>query len=84
MGAVSKKIMSLETKARQILNDFDGSSSEEILDLLNQIQDSFKNQITKDYLKGKMGAISDSVNEEERKKLCKNLKPYLDWYLQGL
>ncbi|MGD8707917.1 MAG: hypothetical protein PVI88_04460 [Nitrosopumilaceae archaeon] len=84
MGAVSKKIMSLETKARQILNDFDGSSSEEILDLLNQIQDSFKNQITKDYLKGKMGAISDSVSEEERKKLCKNLKPYLDWYLQGL
>lgn len=76
--------MSLETKARQILNDFDGSSSAEFLDLLNQIQDSFKNQITRDYLKGKMDAISDLDSEEKKKKLCKNLKPYLDWYLQGL
>ena len=76
--------MSLETKARQILNDFNGSSSEDFLDLLNQIQDSFKSQITRDYLKGKMDAISDDTSEEEKKKLCKNLKPYLDWYLQGL
>ena len=76
--------MSLETKARQILNDFEGSSSEDFLDLLNQIQDSFKSQITRDYLKGKMDAISDGTSEEEKKKLCKNLKPYLDWYLQGL
>jgi hypothetical protein len=76
--------MSLETKARQILNDFDGSSSEEFLDLLSQIQNSFKSQITRDYLKGKMDAISDDASEEEKKNLCKNLKPYLDWYLQGL
>jgi len=76
--------MSLETKARQILNDFDGSTSTEFLDLLNQIQDSFKSQITRDYLKGKMDAISDVDSEAEKKKLCKNLKPYLDWYLQGL
>lgn len=76
--------MSLETKARQILNNFDQSSSEEFLNLLNQIQDSFKSQITKDYLKGKMDAISGTTGETEKKKLCKNLKPYLDWYLQGL
>ena len=76
--------MSLETKTRQILNDFEGSSSEDFLDLLNQIQDSFKSQITRDYLKGKMDAISGTSSEEEKKKLCKNLKPYLDWYLQGL
>lgn len=76
--------MSLETKTRQILNDFDRSSSDDILDLLNQIQDSFKSQITKDYLKGKMDAISGETSEAEKKKLCKNLKPYLDWYLQGL
>lgn len=76
--------MSLETKTKQILNDFEGSSSEDFLDLLNQIQGSFKSQITKDYLKGKMDAISDAASEEEKKKLCKNLKPYLDWYLQGL
>ncbi|MGD2106187.1 MAG: hypothetical protein PVH93_01130 [Nitrosopumilaceae archaeon] len=76
--------MSLETKVRQILNDFDGCSSEEFLDLLNKIQDSFKSQITRDYLNGKMDAISGDASEKEKKKLCKNLKPYLDWYLQGL
>lgn len=76
--------MSLETKTRQILNNFDQSSSEEFLNLLNQIQDSFKSQITKDYLKGKMDVISGTTDETEKKKLCKNLKPYLDWYLQGL
>ena len=76
--------MSLETKSRQILKDFDGSTSEEFLDLLSQIQDSFKSQITRDYLKGKMDAIPDDASEEEKKKFCKNLTPYLDWYLQGL
>ena len=84
MGFFFKKIMSMETKARQILNDFDGSSSEEFLNLLNQIQSSFKNQITRDYLKGKMNAVLNGTSEDEKKKLCKKLKPYLDWYLQGL
>lgn len=76
--------MSLETKTKEILNDFDNVSSLEILDLLNQIQNSFKSEITRDYLKGKLDSVSSASNENEKKKLCKNLKPYLDWYLQGL
>ncbi|MFB5603469.1 MAG: hypothetical protein ACE5RK_03580 [Candidatus Nitrosomaritimum aestuariumsis] len=76
--------MSLETKTKEILADFNGASSADILDLLNQIQSSFKSQITRDYLKGKMDLVSSAVDEEEKKKICKNLKPYLDWYLQGL
>lgn len=76
--------MSLETKTKEILNNFDNVSSLEILDLLNQIQNSFKSEITRDYLKGKLDSVSNASNEDEKKKLCKNLKPYLDWYLQGL
>lgn len=76
--------MTLETKTKEILNNFDNVSSLEILDLLNQIQNSFKSEITRDYLKGKLDSVSSASNEDEKKKLCKNLKPYLDWYLQGL
>ena len=76
--------MTLETETRQMLDNFEETTSSEIIDLLNQIQTSFKSQITRDYLKGKLDSISNSIDETEKKKLCKNLKPYLDWYLQGL
>ena len=76
--------MSLEIKVKKISENFEETSSEEILKLLNQIQNKFQNQITPDYLKGKLKAISNTPDEGEKKKLCKNLKPYFDWYLQGL
>jgi ATP-dependent Lon protease len=66
------------------LENFDHISSNDILEVLNQIQNQFQNQITQYYLKGKIKAISDTFDEAEKKKLCKNLKPYLDWYLQGI
>ncbi len=76
--------MSLEIKVKQISENFEETSSEDILELLNQIQYQFQSQITQDYLKGKLKAISNISDEGEKKKLCKNLKPYFDWYLQGL
>ncbi len=76
--------MSLESKAKEILENFETKSSKEIIEILNQIQDQFQSAITKDYLKGKLKSISDIPNEEEKKILCKNLKPYFDWYLQGI
>ena len=75
--------MSLESKTRQIINNFEKTSSQEILDLLQEIQNYFKNQDTKNYLNGKMNAISKISNENEKKTMCKKLLPYLDWYLQG-
>ena len=66
------------------LINFDESSSADILEILNQIQSKFQSQITQDYLTGKLKTISDTLDETEKKKLCKNLKPYFDWYLQGL
>ncbi len=75
--------MSLEIKIKQILENFEEKSTQEILELLNQILIKFQSPITQDYLKGKLKVISNIPDESEKKKLCKKLKPYFDWYLQG-
>ena len=75
--------MSLEIKAKQVLENFDQTSPQEIIEILNQINSKFQSSITQDYLKGKLKLISNTLTEEEKKKLCKNLKPYFNWYLQG-
>jgi len=63
--------MSLQIKAKQILENFEQTSSEEILDVLNQILKNFQSQITQNYLKGKLKIISDTSDEDQKKKLCK-------------
>ena len=76
--------MSLEYQINTILDDFENSSPEKILDILNQIKSHFKNGLISEYLQGKMQKIHDSVDEQDKKKQCKALLPYFDWYLQGL
>lgn len=76
--------MTLEEQARQILDDFENTPSEKIISVLGEIQTHFKSKLTQDYLHGKIQAIKESKTEEDRKTLCKNLLPYLDWYLQGV
>ena len=76
--------MSLEFKIKSILNDFDIVSSDEFLEILDQIMLEFKSNLTVDYLKGKIKKIMDLTTEFEKKKQCKLLLPYFDWYLQGL
>jgi len=75
--------MSLQDEVKQILNDFDNTPSDKILEILTQIQHHLKSDITQNYLQGKVQAILGINDNAEKKKLCKNLKPYLDWYLQG-
>lgn len=71
-------------EAKQILAEFETTSSSKFLNVINQIQEKFQSNLTKEYLKGKLKTISETNGEAEKKKLCKNLLPYLDWYLQGL
>jgi len=59
--------MSLEIKVKQISENFEETSSEYILKLLNQIQNQFQSQITQDYLKGKLKAILIPMMKEKRK-----------------
>ena len=76
--------MSLQDQVKQILNDFDHASSDKIIEILTQIQPHLKSDITRTYLQGKIQAILGINGIAEKKKLCKNLKPYLDWYIQGI
>ena len=84
MGFTLDSIMSLQDQVKQILSDFDNVSSDKILEILTQIQPTLKSDITQTYLQGKIQAILGINDNAEKKKLCKNLKPYLDWYIQGI
>ena len=75
--------MSLEINVKKILNNFDIVSSDEFLEILDQIMLEFKSNLTVDYLQGKIKKIMDLTTESEKKKQCKLLLPYFDWYLQG-
>jgi len=75
--------MSLEIKVKNIVNNFDEVSSDEFLEILNQIMLEFKSNLTVEYLKGKIQKIVEISSESEKKKQCKLLLPYYDWYLQG-
>ncbi len=75
--------MSLEIKVKNIMNNFDEVSSEEFLEILNQIMLEFKSNLTIEYLKAKIQKIVEISSESEKKKQCKLLLPYYDWYLQG-
>jgi len=76
--------MSLETKIKQITANFETTSSDEFLEILEQIKPLFRNPLISEYLQGKTQKAQDAENEMEKKKQCKALMPYLDWYLQGL
>ncbi|MDC0637845.1 hypothetical protein OAP30_00185 [Nitrosopumilus sp.] len=76
--------MSLEIKVQNIINNFDDTTSNEFLEILEQIMLEFKSNLTVEYLKGKIKKIVELSSESEKKKQCKLLLPYYDWYLQGL
>lgn len=76
--------MSLEDEVQIVYENFHTVPSEKIIEILNKIKPLFKSQLTQDYLSGKLDAITKITEENEKKKLCKALKPYFDWYLKGL
>lgn len=76
--------MLLEKKINQILNNFDNTNSDKIIEILTQIKPHLKSEITQNYLERKIQAITDAHTDIEKKKMCNNLKPYFNWYLQGI
>jgi len=76
--------MTLNDEVKKILNNFDNVSSDKVIEILKQIQPCLKSDLTQNYLNGKIHSVLGMSNESEKKKLCKNLKPYLDWYIQGV
>jgi len=77
-------MMSLEDEIKLVLDDFENTTTEKIFEILNKIRPQFKNELISEYLKGKIQKISDVNDEVEKKKQCKGLIPYFNWYLQGL
>jgi hypothetical protein len=84
MGIFLNNTMSLEDQINQTLDNFENTPSERFLEILNQIKPQFKSELISEYLQGKIQKILDADNEPEKKKQCKALTPYLDWYLSGL
>ena len=76
--------MSLKDQIKIISDDFEGATPETIIDVLNQIKPHFKSTLISEYLQGKIQKIQNSDDDQEKKKQCKALLPYFDWYLQGL
>ena len=76
--------MSLEDSIKQTLKNFENTSSAEIIEILDQIMPQFKNPLIPEYLQGKIEKIHNTNDETEKKKQCKALMPYFDWYLQGI
>ncbi len=76
--------MSLEAQINHTLDDFENTSSDMILEILNQIKPQFKSELISEYLQGKIQKILETNDEAKKKKLCEALTPYLNWYLQGL
>lgn len=76
--------MTLDEEAKQAYDNFQEIPSDRITEILKKIQPFFKSPITRDYLTGKLDSVTKTTDENEKKKLCWSLKPYFDWYLQGL
>jgi hypothetical protein len=77
-------VMSLEDQIKKILDNFESATPKTIIDVLNQIKPHFKSTLISEYLQAKIQKIQDSDDDQEKKKQCKALLPYFDWYLQGL
>ena len=76
--------MSLEEQIKQIMKNVDDTSSEKILEIIDQILPHFRSELTTNYLHGKLEKIRTVNEESEKKKQCLALIPYFEWYLQGL
>ena len=76
--------MTLETKIQKIMDNIDEASSDDIIDIIQQIQPQFRSKLTEEYLQGKIQKISNVSDNIEKKKQCVSLLPYFDLYLQGL
>ncbi|MEK6929824.1 MAG: hypothetical protein AABZ42_04055, partial [Thermoproteota archaeon] len=65
MGFTLYSVLSLRDEVNQILNDFDNTPSDKFLGILTQIQLCLKNDITQNYLQGKIQAILGITDDAE-------------------
>ena len=74
--------MTLAEDAARLRAGFDSADSAKFLDTVSRIRDRLCTAQTKAYLDTKLEAAR-LAEPAERQKMCRNLLPYLDWYLSG-
>lgn len=74
--------MSLLDDAQLLRTRFETVGSDELLSLLDRISAELRTDDTRDYLRAKIESIRHAA-ESERKTMCKDLIPYMDWYISS-
>lgn len=74
--------MTLADDAARIRSGFDSADTAEFLGVVSRIRDQLHTQQTREYL-GKKLEAARLADPSERREMCRNLLPYLDWYISG-
>ena len=74
--------MTLVDEAERMRSGFDSADPDGFLDLVERIRTELRTAPAREYLAGKIEAAR-SAQPAERRRLCKALLPYLDWYITG-
>lgn len=72
----------LTQRIKQTYDDYENTSFEVVIELLDKIKNEFKSDLTVNYLGGKLEELKTS-DDSKKVSLIKKLKPYFDWYLTG-
>ncbi len=75
-------MMTLREDATRARDCFDSTDASEFLDVISRVRDRLNTEQTRQYLDGKIQAARNA-DPDKRQALCKNLLPYLEWYLCG-
>lgn len=68
----------------RISENMETASVDDVVETLNLIVPKLKSDLTSAYLQKKIDALCNDPDDTERRIKCMALKPYLDWYVQGL
>ena len=74
--------MTLVDEAERMRSGFYSADLGGFLDLAERIRDELRTAPAREYLTGKIAAAR-SAEPAERRRLCRALLPYLDWYISG-
>lgn len=75
--------MLFKDQVKDMLDNFDNTSTDEFLKVIEHIKDKLTTNLTQQYLAEKIDSLKNMQSEDEQRKLRGKLKPYLDWYVQG-
>jgi len=76
--------VSLEDSAHRLAADFDNAPVQDVLSVLDGVIPLLRSEPVASYLQKKLDGLRGETDESARRAKCAALRPYVDWYLQGL